>query len=350
MEQTAPGIIETPTAPVTDTRDGITVTSNTGTADSLKAEVDGLDAALSAREEPARGDGGKFTAKEKRENPVARMNDATAKEAEAKRERDEARAENARLKADLEAARRPAQQPVAEPPKPQARAVEQPAEDAPPHPADAEKYPAGEYDPKYLEDRIDWGVRTGLSRAQQANDARQSRERQVSGVEAKMGDYSKRVGAEFPDVEARNAFLETLKPEIAALRPSYVEALLNKDFDPRAPLAPQHVIADQIIEFEKPAAALAYLNAHADFFQRLLTLHPIAIVREMGKLEERLSGSAAAPPTRTAPEPAVSKARPPVQRVESAPIVSDDPPGDDATDEQHVAYMNRKEAAARRGR
>jgi hypothetical protein len=85
---------------------------------------------------------------------------------------------------------------------------------------------------------------------------------------------------------------------------------------------------------------------HPKDFQRLSTLHPVQAFREMGKLEATL---AAASPARSAPRE-VSRARPPVQRVESVPQMSAAPPGDDASDEEHIAFYNRKEKARRFGR
>lgn len=263
---------------------------------------------------------GTFKAKKARNDPQARIDEITAKHREAERERDAARAE-------LAALRRPVEQPIAKP------AVAEAEPDA----TDTTTYPGGEYDPKYLRDIGRFEARKEFNRLQGARDADTARERQVSSVEAKLGDYSKRVLAGFKTPKERDAFLETLSPELHALRPSYVEAILNKDFNPSAPIPAANVIADQIVEFEHPDRALAYLNDHPDDFQRLLTLHPIAIVREMGKLEERLSAA----PSRPATEPPKSNARPPIQRVESAPLVADRPPAEDADVEAHFAYYNR---------
>jgi hypothetical protein len=118
---------------------------------------------------------------------------------------------------------------------------------------------------------------------------------------------------------------------------------------PGAPLTAGNVIADCVVESEQPKALTDYLHQHPQDLQRLLTLHPIQVLREMGRLDERIAAAAA--PSRTAPtrEP-VSRARPPVQRVESVPQISDDPPGDSASDEEHTAYYNRKELARRYGR
>lgn len=282
-------------------------------------------------EPEARNTDGTFKAKKARNDPQARIDEITAKHREAERERDAARAELSALKA----------------PKPAPVPRETPAPvvaDAEPDPSDTAKYPGGEYDPKYLREIGRYEARQEFNRLQTERDQRTARDQQRLGVEAKMADFSTRVTAGFKTPKERDAFLETLAPEIQALRPSYVEAILNKDYDPSKPIPPANVIADQLVEFEHPDRALAYLNDHPDTFQRLLTLHPIAIVREMGRLEERLS---AAPP-RPAPEaPKHSQARPPIQRVESAPLVADGPPEDESDLDAHVKYYDRVTPAYR---
>lgn len=92
-------------------------------------EPDQPDPPIAASPEPptpdqARNDQGQFAkGQKKRDNPISRMKDATAKEAAAKEEARLAREEATRLRAELDAARRPASPQVeparhADPPKP----------------------------------------------------------------------------------------------------------------------------------------------------------------------------------------------------------------------------------------
>lgn len=333
-----------------DTRDGITVESNTGTEAELKAGLDALDAAIEKATPDTTPDAdreaktGRFTSKDRRTNPVARMAEATAREAAAKRERDEIKADRDRLAAELEASRRPPAPAAAAPAAPQAVPAAPAAPAAPDDPEpDPTKYPGGEYDTKYLRDVGKWEARQEFARLRQVEAKVAAREQHLRTVEAGMTTYAKRMQEGFADKAALDTYLRSLPAAITDLRPSAVQTLIA----PGTPLGPTNVIADVISDSDKPIALMNYLRDHPDEFQRLSTLHPIQVFREMGKLEATV---AAANPARPAPRESVSRARPPVQRVESVPQISDAPPGDDASDEEHAAYYNRKETARRYGR
>lgn len=71
----------------------------------------------------------------------------------------------------------------------------------------------------------------------------------------------------------------------------------------------------------------------------------VLFMAEMGKLLTRLEGA----PTGSPPKPApVSKAKPPVQPAKGQPQATGGPPGDDATDEEHLAYYQQQDRARRR--
>lgn len=65
----------------------------------------------------------------------------------------------------------------------------------------------------------------------------------------------------------------------------------------------------------------------------------------MGELLTRLKGAPTGSPSTPAP---VSRAKPPVQPAKGQPQATGGPPGDDASDEEHLAYYNQQERAARR--
>lgn len=339
---------QTPNQPgsVTDLRDGITVESNTGTTDELAKSLDALDKEI-ARVEPetpaptTRDQSGRFKSASKRHSALARMEDATAKEATAKRERDAATAENTRLKAEL-AARQ--QQPIAPaappPPPPQPQAA---APDPEPDPHDLTKYPAGEYDPRYMRDVGRYEARQEYQRQRVADQQAQAAETHLRTVETGMTAYAHKMQEAFPEPKGLETFLAAMPPALVNLRPSAVQVML----EPQKPLDASNVIADCISDADSPVPLMTFLKDNPKEFQRLLTLHPIAVFRAMGRLEASLA--AASPSSRPAPAP-ISRARPPVQRVESVPQMSDAPPGDDASDEEHAAYYNRKETARRYGR
>jgi hypothetical protein len=348
-----PPLTQTPNQPgsVTDTRDGITVESNTGTAQELKSGLDALDAEIDKQEaatappELPREATGRF--KSRRHSAVARMEDATAKEAAAKRERDTVQAENAKLKADLAAATRPPVPAAAAPPPPRPQAQAPPA-DPEPDPHDLAKYPAGEYDARYLRDVGRYEARQEFQKLRAAEQQAQAGEQHLRTVESGLQTYAQKMQAAFPAEGGLQAFLEELPPALVNLRPSAVQAMLvARGAMPPTPLSAANVIADCISDADEPVPLMRHLKDHPQEFQRLLSLHPIAVFRAMGRLEASLA--AASPPARPAPRE-TSRARPPVQRVESVPQMSDAPPGDDASDEEHAAYYNRKDVARRFGR
>lgn len=344
-----PVLPDTPNLPgaVTDTRDGITVESNTGTTEELKAGLDALDAAIEKAEPAREAKTGRFTSKERRSNPVARMEDAVAKEATAKRERDEAKAEAAKWKEQFEASQKaapPAQAaPLAQPPA-------QPHYQAPPPPADPEpdpqKYHGGASDPVYLRDIGKWEARQEFRRQRFFEMQAQQREQHITRVDEEMKSFSQRMHDGLENKDALESFLKELPPDLANLKPSAVQKFL----EPNKPITGSNYVADAIVRMKQPRAVLSFLKDHPDIVQRLSTLPQNEVFWQMGSLEATLAAAHTAPPSRPAARDTVSKARPPVQRVESVPQVSDAPPGDDASDEEHVAYYNRKEMARRSGR
>ena len=253
-----------------------------------------------------------------------------------KRERDEATKENARLKAELAA--RSAPPPSPPQPQPQAQARVPQVEPEP----DPNRYPAGEYDPRYLRDIGKYEARQEFQRQRAVEQQQQQAEQHMRTVEQGMTTYATKMQAAFPEEGALDTFLKTMPPALLNLRPSAVQQMLA----PQAPLTAANVIADVISDSELPVQLMKHFKDHPKDFQRLSTLHPVQAFREMGKLEATL---AAASPTRSAPRE-TSRARPPVQRVESVPQMSDAPPGDDASDEEHAAFYNRKEKQRRFGR
>lgn len=270
---------------------------------------------------------GTFKGKEKkpRHDPQARIDEVTAKYREEERKR-------VALEAEIQALKAPK---PAEPAKPVV------VDDPEPDPTDLTKYPAGEYDPKYLREAGRWDARQEFKKQAAEQAKTQARERQLSAVEGRMAAYGKRVSSEFKDPTELDAYLTALPPDLQNLRPSDVQAIL----EPNAPVTARTAIADCISDAAHPKRLLDHFTAHPDDFQRLSTLHPIQVIREMGRLEATLD---AATTTRTAPAPPQSKARPPVPRVESAPLVEDTAPGDDADLDAHVAHYNRLDRHAAR--
>lgn len=137
-------------------------------------------------------------------------------------------------------------------------------------------------------------------------------------------------------------FLETLSEDILNLQPS-------DSLPTGTPATVYHALADEIIDADNPVALMQHLSDHPDDFQRLATLPTRrALERALARLDATLT--AAAPSTGPARPVAISHAKPPVRPVESSAPVSDRPPGDDASDDEHYAYYSRQMLEARRGR
>lgn len=241
-----------------------------------------------------------------RNNPVARMEEATAQAAAAKRERDEARAETARLKADLDAARRPV-----EAPKPAAKATAE----AEPNPSDAAKYPNGEFDRQFLKDQARWEARQEFQQQEEAR-TRTAREQQQHQFRTQAErEWQTRLQAakvKTPDWDVR--------------------------FKPDTPVDTR--IMPHLITQDDGPELLLYLSDHPDLAQRLVTLPPIAQIVELGKISGRL---AAAHDRGTVTSPIPSKASAPITPLGGGASASYDEGSDDEPLEAFVKRENERE-------
>jgi len=105
-------------------------------------------------------------------------------------------------------------------------------------------------------------------------------------------------------------------------------------------------LVEQILTSEHPTTLLLHLSDDAEV-QRLATLDPSHVIRELAKIEYGLRAVDRGP----APEPSISsKAKPPVKPLGGSPQPASDEPDDDASAEEHFNYWNAKELAARRRR
>lgn len=171
--------------------------------------------------------------------------------------------------------------------------------------------------------------------AAQAEAVREVRELH-SAYSQRMDDYA----AEHPDL------YERLDPEIMSLKPAKVL--------PPNERTEESYIFEEIVSSEHAPELLLHLSEHPQEFQRLATLHPRQMLREIAKLEVSLVNPQAAVtagnPAPRAPE--VSQAKPPVRPVTGSPHTADD---DDDPEKlaamplhRYVAVMNRKERQAQR--
>lgn len=107
-----------------------------------------------------------------------------------------------------------------------------------------------------------------------------------------------------------------------------------------------HFIGEELIRAEHPAAIMRHLTAHPNLLQRLATLPPRLITREMAKLDLQVGAA----PTGTAQTRTSSTAKPPVRPVTGAPVALDSPPDDDADFMAHKRYYDAMDWKRRTGR
>lgn len=269
--------------------------------------------------EPAAADrnpDGTFKPK-KRDNPIERMKAATAKEAEAKREReaaqrerDDAKAEAARYRQELEALKAPKPPAVRDEPTPAARV----AGDPEPDPTDAKKYPNGEYDRQFIKDQARWEAKQEFQAQEQARAEQQRAQQQQQ--------FRTRVEREF---QQRVAEIKKTVPNFDDLQ----IASLNQDHLP-------------FIKTQKDGPAiLVYLANHPDDAQRLAALPWGVAAPEYGRISARLESAAS---SGSASRPSVSQATTPITPLGGGPSALGDEGGDD---ESFEAFFKRENAHVR---
>lgn len=270
-----------------------------------------------------------------RRSPQARIDKAVAAQRAAERERDEFRAR-------LEALERQAQ-PRAETPKQEPRYTR-------PKPSENEigsKY--ADY-PAYVEDLTDWKLEQ--RDAAQAIKDREANEYRVH--DAQSSAFASKIDkAE----QANPGFWSRISQNVANLFPSsslsarqraqISEAARQGDTRARATIA-QCRLADEIFGSEYATDLMTHLSDNDKEFQRLLTLPPAHLPKEMGRLEARFIGTPAAP-SGPAATPSISKAPAPIKPVGTTAnaATGKDPLTDDLDIDEHIRVMNARDKKGR---
>lgn len=239
-------------------------------------------------------------------------------------EREEAKREAAELRARLEALEARQHTPAPAAPTPQAT----PDGDPEPQEADFEVY--GDYVKKISE----WQARQVFKAQQQQWQA----QAQTASSEQFHAQRAQQFATRLQTAtQADPTFLQTIHPAVLALRPS-------SSLQPGERATAMHAVADALIDSEVPDALMRHWTEHFDDdFRRLLTLHPIQVIREVGKLEARLG---TAPAGSVPSSPVLSSAKPPIKPVGSAPAIGDSGPlGENASFDDHLRdYAKRTKA------
>jgi len=115
-----------------------------------------------------------------------------------------------------------------------------------------------------------------------------------------------------------------------------------------SPLPLSRPMQDVIRQSELGPQLMAHLHEHPEEHARIYGAGaPLEVFRQMNKLEARLEAAVSSGPAPKAKP--ISHAKPPIKPLGAASsVVSDGPPGDDASAEEHFRYWDAKEAESRR--
>ena len=252
----------------------------------------------------------------------------------------ELRAENARLKAEIEA-KKPEPKVEAAP----APAVAKPAERAKPSLADKNEKGESKYTTyeDYMEDLADWKA-----------------EQKLAAFETKQAEKAK--------TDAEKVKNESQQQEISKIWGSQVDAVRAKhaDYDKVAlatdlPIPPGSAVEQWILQLSREgspvgAEMLYHLGNNREELKSLNAMHPVEAARHLAALEAELTGEE--PPPEKAPEPKkqepkrVSGAPPPVPEIGNNQAAGYDPALSALKDGDFEAYrkaQNAKERQARKG-
>lgn len=309
----------TTTEPVID---DITVESNGPLADTPAPEAAPVVGQTAASADPGDEDPDPHTEtteqpKPKRDSIQARIDKSVAAQRQAERERDELRARLDSLE------RQPRRDEPRQPAAPQA-----PKYYTGPPPSEDEIGSKFKDYPEFIRETARWQVAE-----ERAADAMQARQRATyERHEATATKFAERIQkAEQTDPE----FWSKISPDIANLTPSSA-------LGPGERRTVYHAIADLIFDSEYSTELMAHLSANRTDFQRLSTLPPHHLAREMGRLEARISGPPAAH-SGPAAKP-VSQAPPPIKPVGTAASIGDrDPFTEDLDMDEHIRLANARD-------
>lgn len=273
--------------------------------------------------ERERDEAGRFAKKD----PAKRISHLTWEREEARREAARERERAAELErrlAALERGEKPAPKPAE---APAARVAD--LKDPEPQESDYEDYG------KFLSAHARWSARDELRQQQAAVQQREAATKREQAAQQRYAGYAERI-----EKAGGDEFLSKLSPEVMSLRPISV---LEAGERP----GPLNALAEELLDSPYSAQLLQYFSEQPEELRRFGALHTAReLLRELGKLESRFDAASTTGPAQKAP--VISQAKPPVKPVTAAPVVSDDPPGDDADDEAHRAYWNRVEMQRRK--
>lgn len=190
---------------------------------------------------------------------------------------------------------------------------------------------------KFVKAQARWEARQEFREQQQAAQRVRQEAEVTRSQRERIESFSKRIEA---SKGGDPAFLDKISPDVLALKPFH--ALL-----PGEQGGPLNAMAEEILNSPVAPQVMLHLTQHPEDFQRIATLPPRELVREMAKIEARFE---VASPSAQPKAPVISQAKPPIKPMGSAPSAVDDGEiSDDLPVEEHIRRMNARDRAARRG-
>ena len=348
-----------PDAPqlATVVHEGVEVASYSQTADELRAAL-GMEAQAPTPPEPPKpngpppeppigdepepepgkepspeSDAGKALAR-KRSSLQARINELTREKFESARERDDARNHARRLEQELADLRRG---PSA------ANGNGKP--DVSHSPREPERFPKyAEYLTTHPDAELEDWLEARDTWREQASQRRTAEQQQQQARDAQARSHDERAkhvhAAIATAVQQDSEFLSKIDPRLLST------TALSK-LEPHDRPTFGNFLVEQIFKSEHPTRLMLHLSNEQEV-SRLAQLDPDRVIRELARIEYDLNGATSRP---AVPATSTSHAKPPVKPLGgSPPVDADEPPGDDASDDEHLAYYNRKELARQRRR
>lgn len=223
-----------------------------------------------------------------------------------------------------------------------------------PKPTDAEVGEGLKYAtyPDFIEDLNDW-------KDEQREVARQAQARQHAQLERHESHANKFRGLISKAEESDPAFWSKMSKEVVDLAPStaYSESDLrgaaqaaNRGDRNAQQFLSKVEIADAIFDSDYATDLMAHFSANTNDLQRLSTLPPRQIAREIGRIEAQFTRTGAAT-SGPAPKTPVSQAPPPIKPVGTTASTTDrDPLSEDLDMDEHIRVMNAREKRITRRR
>jgi hypothetical protein len=163
-------------------------------------------------------------------------------------------------------------------------------------------HPDASYE-QYLDERSDFRVEQKLKTEREKAEQDTHRQRAAQSVKERDTQFNARMDAA---IKADPAFMETLSDDVMALRP--FSAI--RDANGRWTEQPTgyHAVADEVLSSEVAPQLLRHFSDHPEDLHRIAKMLPTHLLKEMGRLEARItSGAPQTPPTKVisdAPPPA----------------------------------------------